>query len=129
MTRQVPLHALAHGRTGDKGNRLNASVIAYDAADWPLLVEQVTEARVHALFAHKGATAVRRYLLPNLAAMNFVIEDALEGGVNAALGLDTHGKTLSFLLLGLPVSLPEDRARRLTGMVPGAATNNEEETR
>lgn len=128
MTRDVPLHALAHGRTGDKGNRLNASVIAYDAADWDLLVDQVTEARVHALFAHKGATAVHRYLLPNLAAMNFVIEDALEGGVNAALGLDTHGKTLSFLLLGLPVSIPDDRARRLSAMDPDAATNNEEET-
>lgn len=128
MTREVPLHALAHGRSGDKGNRLNASVIAYDPADWEALVDQVTETRVHALFAHKGATSVRRYLLPNLSAMNFVIEDALEGGVNTALGLDTHGKTLSFLLLGLQISIPDDRARRLSGEVQGTVTNNEEET-
>lgn len=105
MTR-IALHRLAHGRTGDKGNRLNASVIAYDAADWALLVEQVTEDRVLQLFAHKGATAVHRYLLPDMAAMNFVIEDALEGGVNTALCLDSHGKTLSFLLLAMEINLP-----------------------
>ncbi|TKA98340.1 hypothetical protein FAZ78_01410 [Cereibacter changlensis] len=107
MTR-VPLHRLAHGRTGDKGNRLNASVIAYDPADWDLLVDQVTEARVLELFAHKGASTVRRYLMPGMAAMNFVIEDALEGGVNTALCLDSHGKTLSFLLLALEIALPLD---------------------
>jgi hypothetical protein len=109
----VPLHALAHGRTGDKGNRLNASVIAYAAGDWDLLVAEVTEARLMSLFAHRGATAVRRYLLPDLQAMNFVIEDALEGGVNAALSLDTHGKALSFLVLSMPIRVSEARARAL----------------
>jgi hypothetical protein len=103
----VPLHAVAHGRTGDKGNRSNISVIPYVAAAFPYLLDQVTEARVLALFCHKGATAVRRYALPNLPALNFVIEDALEGGVNAALGQDMHGKTLSFLLLGeITVQVP-----------------------
>lgn len=109
MTR-IALHRLAHGRTGDKGNRLNASVIAYDGADWDLLVDQVTEDRVLDLFAHKGASAVHRYLLPDMAAMNFVIEDALEGGVNTALCLDSHGKTLSFLLLALEIEIPRDHA-------------------
>jgi hypothetical protein len=103
----VPLHAVAHARAGDKGNRSNISVIAYRAAAFPFLVEQVTEGRVLALFAHKGASACRRYLLPRLHAMNFVIDDALEGGVNGSLCLDGHGKSLSFLLLGeLDVSVP-----------------------
>lgn len=96
----VPLHAVAHGRAGDKGNRSNISLAPYVPEAYPLLVEQVTEARVLALFRHKGASAVTRYELPNLPALNFVIDDALEGGVNAALGQDMHGKTLSFLLLG-----------------------------
>ena len=96
----VPLHAVAHGRAGDKGNRSNISLIPYLPGAFEALVEQVTEDRVLAAFAHKGATRVTRYLLPNLPAMNFVIDDVLEGGVNASLGVDSHGKTLSFLLLG-----------------------------
>ena len=48
---------------------------------------------------------MRRYPLPNLAGMNFVIDDVLQGGVNGALNLDGHGKTLSFLLLSLEVHL------------------------
>lgn len=103
----VPLHAVAHGRAGDKGNRSNISLVPYLADAYPHLVEQVTEERVLALFARKGATAVTRYELPNLAALNFVVDNALEGGVNSALGIDPHGKTLSFLLLGsLTVTVP-----------------------
>ena len=101
----VPLRELAHGRTGDKGNRSCISVIAYDPAHWPLLVEQVTEARVAQLFAHRRPTQVTRYQLPRLFAMNFVIDDVLDGGVNGALNLDAHGKALSSLLLGLPIQI------------------------
>jgi hypothetical protein len=103
--RTVLLHALAHGRTGDKGNRSSISVIAYDAAHWALLVEQVTPDRVATLFAHRRPGAVRRYLLPKLHAMNFVIDDVLDGGVNGALNLDAHGKCLSSLLLTLPIQI------------------------
>lgn len=96
---EVPLHAVAHARAGDKGNRSNVSLIPYLPETFVHLVEQVTEARVLAVFAHKGATRVTRYLLPKLPAMNFVIDDTLEGGVNGSLCLDGHGKSLSFLLL------------------------------
>jgi len=115
---EVPLHAVAHARAGDKGNRSNISVVPYDAQAFPLLVEQVTEQRVLAVFAHKGATAVKRYLLPKLPAMNFVIDNALEGGVNASLCLDGHGKALSFLLLG------EIRVQVPTECVKFGATNS-----
>jgi hypothetical protein len=103
---EVALHAVAHGRAGDKGNRLNISLIPYDAAAYPLLVEQVTPERVHELFRHRGATGVRRYELPRLPALNFVIDNVLEGGVNGSLNLDGHGKTHSFRLLALPVRVP-----------------------
>ena len=105
VARTVALRQLAHGRTGDKGNRSNISVIAHRAEDFERLVEQVTEERVAALFAHRRPTRVRRYLLPNLAAMNFVIDDVLDGGVNGSLNLDSHGKTLSGLLLTLTIEL------------------------
>lgn len=104
----VPLHAIAHARTGDKGNRLNVAVIAHHADVWEVLVAQVTETRIAALFAHRRPTAVRRHLLPKLHALNLVIDEVLEGGVNAALNLDGHGKTLSFLVLTLPVTVGED---------------------
>ncbi|MCE8016097.1 hypothetical protein HOP62_08400 [Halomonas sp. MCCC 1A17488] len=99
----VPLHRLAHARAGDKGDRLNLALFAYDPCRYETLVAQVTEERVLALFAHRGASRVRRYLMPGLAGMNLVIDDVLQGGVNGALNLDGHGKTLSFLLLSMDV--------------------------
>lgn len=104
----VLLRELAHARTGDKGNRSCISVIAYDAAHWPALVAQVTETRVAELFAHRQPTAVKRYLLPRLQAMNFVLDDVLDGGVNGSLNLDAHGKVLSSLLLTLTVDLADE---------------------
>lgn len=106
--RTVALRTLAHGRTGDKGNRSNISVIALRAEDFPALVEQVTEERVAALLAHRRPSRVTRYVLPRLAAMNFVIDDVLDGGVNGSLNLDAHGKSLAFLLLDIPITLGGD---------------------
>jgi hypothetical protein len=104
--RRVPLHRIAHGRTGDKGDRSNMSVIAYRPELYDVIAAQVTEARVAALFAHRRPRAVKRYLLPKLGAMNFVIDGVLDGGVNGSLNLDTHGKALAFLLLELTVEIP-----------------------
>jgi hypothetical protein len=111
----VPLHRAAHGRTGDKGDRSNISVIAWHPALWPLLVEQVTETAVAACFAHRRPTQVQRHLLPMLHAMNVVLDGVLDGGVNDALNLDSHGKALSFLLLDLPIVVPPDLQRWLVG--------------
>ena len=63
-TRLVSLHRIAHARAGDKGNRLNVSVIAYFPDGWPIILEQVTEERVLDLFRHRGARSVIRYVLP-----------------------------------------------------------------
>ena len=103
----VPLLRTAHGRTGDKGNRSNISVIAWHPDLYELLVEQVTEEAVARQFAYRRPSRVARYLLPRLHAMNFVLDDVLDGGVNDALNLDSHGKSLSFLLLDLPLAVPE----------------------
>ena len=74
----------------------------------PLLRDAVTETVVQELFAHRRPTAVKRYLLPKLAAMNFVLDGVLDGGVTQALNLDFHGKTLSFHLLGLKIAVRDD---------------------
>jgi hypothetical protein len=111
----VPLHRVAHGRTGDKGDRSNISVIAWHPAFWPLLVEQITEAAVARQFAHRQPTQVTRHLLPHLHAMNFVLDGVLDGGVNDSLNLDSHGKALSFLLLDLNIEVPAELALHLVG--------------
>ena len=113
----VPLHRVAHARAGDKGNRLNVSLMPYDPAAYALLAEQLTEARVLALYAHRGAARVTRYDLPLLPAFNFVIDDVLEGGVNGSLNLDGHGKSNSFILLGVEVRVPPQFVR---GVGPAA---------
>ena len=107
----VPLHRVAHGRAGDKGNRLNVSLMPYDPDAYALLAAQVNEATVLALFAHRGATRVTRYDLPLLPAFNFVIDNVLEGGVNGSLNLDGHGKSNAFTLLGLTVTVPRKFVR------------------
>ena len=111
----VPLHRAAHGRTGDKGNRSNISVIAWHPALSDLLVAQVTEQAVASQFVHRGPSRVTRHLLPQLQAMNFVIDDVLDGGVNDSLNLDSHGKALSFLLLDLPLVVPGELVCHLVG--------------
>ena len=106
LTVTVPLNRLAHSRTGDKGNRSNISVIAWHPALWDVLVEQVTEAAVAQQFAQRRPRQVTRYLLPQLQAMNLVLDDVLDGGVNDSLNLDSHGKALSYLLLDMPITVP-----------------------
>jgi hypothetical protein len=115
----VRLYRAAHGRTGDKGNRSNISVIAWHPDLYPVLLAQVTEAAVAQHFAHRRPGRVQRHELPMLWAMNFVLDDVLDGGVNDALNLDTHGKTLSFWLLDLPVQIPAALAGLLKGPDPG----------
>ncbi|VFR73337.1 Small uncharacterized protein Bpro_4170 [plant metagenome] len=109
----VPLYRLAHGRSGDKGDISNLSLIAWTPACYDVLAEQVTEKCVAEWFAHRRPRAVTRYLLPTLHAMNLVLDGVLDGGVNDALNLDTHGKTLSFWLLDMPVEVDAELARTL----------------
>ena len=105
MNKTLPLYRLAHARTGDKGNRSNISVIAYKSEDFSLLQKELTEEKVKNHFGFRNPTAVRRYELPNLMAFNFVIDDVLDGGVNLSLNLDSHGKSLSYWLLAMEISL------------------------
>lgn len=95
----IRVYDLAHGRAGDKGDTSNISVIAYDEAGWEILREQLTERVVTKAFAHVATGPVRRYELPKLRALNFVIEGALGGGVTRSLAQDAHGKSLSSLMM------------------------------
>lgn len=99
---------LASVRCGDKGNTLNAAVVAYDADAYDLLVARLTAERVGSELDPLVEGPVTRYELPGLNALNFVVEDALAGGVTKSLRLDGHGKSLSFAVLGIDLDVPDD---------------------
>jgi hypothetical protein len=99
----MKLRELAHSRTGDKGNIVNLSVIAYREGDFPLLREKLTIERVKAHFSGIVKGEVLRYELPLIGALNFVLHDALGGGVTRSLALDKHGKSLSSMLLDMDI--------------------------
>jgi hypothetical protein len=97
------IHDIAHARAGDKGNTSNISVWVYDPADYPLLKRALTAERIKRTFPKLFTGKVTRYELDHLHGLNFVLADALEGGVNTSLNVDSHGKSFSYLILGLPI--------------------------
>jgi hypothetical protein len=109
-TRKMPLHEIAHARAGDKGNTSNISVWAYDPGDYALIKEQLTAERIKQAFPNLIRGEVTRYELDALSGLNFVMGEALEGGVNTSLGLDSHGKSWSFLILALEIEVPDNRS-------------------
>jgi hypothetical protein len=99
----VQLRQIAHARTGDKGDACNVSVIAYRAEDYPHLEAHVTADRVREHLRGIVRGDVVRYALPRTGALNFVLHDALAGGVTRSLALDAHGKSLSSAILSLEI--------------------------
>ncbi|HEX2891622.1 AtuA-related protein [Vineibacter terrae] len=101
MTERLKVHDIAHARAGDKGDISSISVWAYDPKDYPLLKAQLTAQRLKDAYPKLLRGEVVRYELDHLHGLNFVLHDALEGGVNTSLNLDSHGKSFSYLILGL----------------------------
>ena len=101
----MKLREIAHSRTGDKGNTSNISIIAYDEKDWDFLQRELTEKRVMDALKHIAKGPVTRYEIRNLKAFNFVVENALGGGVTISLAQDIHGKSLCNVVLA--IELPD----------------------
>jgi hypothetical protein len=97
------LREIAHSRAGDKGNRSTISVIAYDIKDFPAIEKSITAERVRAHYAGIVQGKVERFVVPQLGALNFVLHDALGGGVTRSLALDAHGKCLSSAILAMSI--------------------------
>jgi hypothetical protein len=102
---KAALSKIAHTRSGDKGDMANIGVIAYRAEDYPILVREVTAERVKAYFGEFVKGEVTRYELPNLGALNFLLDEALGGGGTVSLRVDAQGKTLGAALLGMEIEL------------------------
>ena len=113
MSCTIELREIAHARAGDKGNRSNVAVFAHRPDDYAIIVDQVTPERVKSAFGHMLHGPVTRYTLPTLNGINLVMDDALGGGVNESLNLDSHGKSWSFMILSLTVEVSDAVAHRL----------------
>ena len=120
---EVPLVAIAHGRSGDKGADANIGVRARHPDFFPLLRAQLTTEVVRGALAHRIAGAVERFELPGIHALNFLLRDALGGGGIASLRFDPQGKAYAQQLLDQPVRVPrawlEHPALRREALDPG----------
>lgn len=95
----MKLKDICHSRTGDKGDISNISLIPWNEADYSMLKEKVTAERVKEYFSDICLGRVTRYEVDGICALNFVMEQALGGGVLRSLAMDKHGKSLSSALL------------------------------
>jgi hypothetical protein len=105
--RRVPLGTVAGARSGDKGGDANVGVWARDAAAWPWLAATLTEDSLRELLPEAADLPVTRYLLPNLHAVNFVIEGLLGAGVAAAARFDPQAKAVGEWLRSRCLDVPE----------------------
>lgn len=100
---KIPLSKIAHARSGDKGNLVNIGVIAYDEADYPAILREVTTERVKEHFAGLILGSVERFELPLLGAVNFLCREALDGGGTLSLRSDAQGKSFGGAILTLEI--------------------------
>ena len=106
--RRVPVYALAHARSGDKGDGSNVGILAYDERAYEILRAALTPERVKRHFEGIVFGAVERFELPNLLGLNFLLHDSLGGSGSASLKTDAQGKTHAMALLRLVVEIPDD---------------------
>jgi hypothetical protein len=111
--RSVRLFALAHARSGDKGDTVNVGIIARKPEYWPLIRERITTRRVKQHFGAMVKGRIERFELPNLHAINFLLHGALDGGGTVSLMTDAQGKTFSTAMLRMRLLVPDHIAATL----------------
>ncbi len=106
--KSLPLYALAHARSGDKGDGSNVGVLAYDRRGYEILKYYLTPERVREHFRGIVGGEVDRFDLPNLLGLNFLLHDSLGGSGSSSLRTDAQGKTHGLALLRMQVEVPDD---------------------
>jgi hypothetical protein len=106
--KQIPLYAMAHARSGDKGDGSNVGVLAYDEQGYEILRRQLTPSRVKEHFGSLVRGEVKRFELPNLLALNFLLHDSLGGSGSESIKNDAQGKTHAMAMLRMRVEVPEE---------------------
>jgi hypothetical protein len=112
---QVQLVRIAHARGGDKGDKADLSLFAYDAETYAVLKHAVSAEGVASHFAAIAKGPVERYELDNLWALKFVLHQALDGGAARSLRSDPLGKSLAAGLLRIEIEVPDDLPIRFAG--------------
>jgi hypothetical protein len=102
---KIPLARIAHTRSGDKGDKANIGVIAWNEHHYPILLREVTAGRVKTFFGELVEGPVVRYEAANLGALNFLLHAALDGGGTISLRTDAQGKTLGAQLLMMEIEV------------------------
>jgi hypothetical protein len=110
---KTSLYAIAHGRSGDKGDTVNVGVRARRPEFYDFIRELLTVERVRAHFGDLVKGGVERFELPNLHALNFLLHEALGGGGTVSLMTDAQGKTFSTAMLRMEIELPQELAALL----------------
>ena len=110
---KVRLVHIAHARSGDKGDTANVGLIAIRREWYPVLERYVTRDRVAEHFRGMISGDVVRFELSNLAALNFLLHGALDGGGTLSLKTDAQGKVFSTALLRMTIDVPDEEAQRL----------------
>lgn len=104
---KIMLREIAHSRAGDKSNISNISVIPYERKYYDLIKEQVTADVVKDYFQGLCFGKVTRYEMDTMGALNFVLEETLDGGNTRSLRVDGYGKSLSMYMLSMKIDVPE----------------------
>jgi hypothetical protein len=125
----IPLRQIAYARSGDKGNNSNIGVIAYTHEGYDYLVNYLTPKRVEEFFKSLGIKSIKRYELPNLWALNFVLFGALGGGGSRSLRIDSQGKALGQAILEMNIQVPTEKLAAIsqknhTGGLHGSITHS-----
>lgn len=110
---KVPLIKIAHGRSGDKGDGSNVGIIARHPDIYPFLRKNLTSERVKEHMSHICEGEVVRYELPNIGALNFVLNQSLGGGGTVSLKLDAQGKTHASMLLRMEMEVPGELLQKV----------------
>jgi len=123
--KHIPLYAMAHARSGDKGDASNVGILAYDDRGYEILQEWLTPERVKQHFEGIALGQIERYEMPNLRALNFILNDSLGGGGSASLKNDAQGKTHGMALLRMQVEVPDDYVPPEVGQGSAVAPDGE----
>lgn len=108
---KVPLWKIAHARSGDKADRADIGLFAYDAETYAVLKREVTVARLVRHFSAMGAGPVELWPLDNILALKIVLNAALQGGAARSLRMDNLGKNVAAQLLRMEIDAPHDLPR------------------
>lgn len=107
MSRTVELREIATSRSGDKGSNANIGIIAEDPEYYEPMEEQITVDRVSDFFDHIVEGDVTRYEMPNFDSLNFILEEALDGGAATSVRVDRQGKAMCETILQMEIEIDD----------------------